>query len=69
MANPNEFYIKLVKEIFRYIKSSLSKNLFYRKRQQNEILTFTIIGKSVKVLDKVGARSSSDHTPQKSKQL
>jgi hypothetical protein len=27
------------------------------------------IGKSVKVFDKVGARSSSDHTPQKSKQL
>jgi hypothetical protein len=32
MAKSNEYYNKLIKEIFRYIKNSLSRGIIYRKR-------------------------------------
>jgi hypothetical protein len=38
MAKSNKFHNKLIKEIFRYIKNSLSRNIIYRKRYQNENL-------------------------------
>jgi hypothetical protein len=41
MAKSNEFYDKLIKEIFRYIKNSLLRDIIYRKRHQNKNLTFT----------------------------
>jgi hemerythrin superfamily protein len=40
IAKSNEFYDKLIKEIFRYIKGLLSKNIIYRKRYQNKNLIF-----------------------------